>query len=310
MGKIIISLFPHNTQYIDFKFFLLEQSTFFIVVIAFALLLFGIVFTHFYKRFAVVARAKKQKLSPVNSKKKIARKNTFDFIKTKENFEYKFIWSNEFLGIKTKETYYIIKFLSVSVCLLLSFEIYLVYVMSFVQLVLLTLVGVVLGWKAIDFILWQEKKSREKSIKENMPMLLISFDNYAKSGLVFDDILTIVPQFISGPLQKEFVRFSVSYMVSKDFEKCIKEFSKRLGCDEGEEIELKLRQIYYSGIYEDMLTNEKELIERKVINDIKKESGMFELYMALAMCLMLVNIFILSIIPLMTIAQQNLAGIM
>lgn len=307
----IINLFPKNTDYLDFSFFMIEKATLFLILVSIAIILFTIIAVHFIKKAVMVNRLKKHKIVPTSKKsKKQAKEATFDFIKTNEDFEYKFVWSNEFLGIKTKEIYYIAKFICLGVFLLFGFLYFILYSVTILQFVLIMLILGIVGWKGLDFLLWQERKDRVKSIKENMPMLLISFDNYSKAGLVFDDVLSIVPQFIYGPLQAEFVRFSVSYMVSKDFEKCLKEFSRRLGCDEGEEIELKLRQVYYSGIYEDMLTNEKELIEQKVINDIKKESGMYELYMAIAMCLMIINIFLLSVVPLITVAGDSFAMVM
>ena len=86
----------------------------------------------------------------------------------------------------------------------------------------------------------------------------------------------------------------------------MKEFTKRLGFIESEEIEIKMRQCYYSGIYDDVLTNEKELIEKKVINDIKKETEMYSLYLVFAMSLTIINIFLLVIMPLLGVAREGL----
>ena len=92
---------------------------------------------------------------------------------------------------------------------------------------------------------------------------MISFDNYTKAGLLFDDIIDTMFVMVIGDLIKELIRFNVSFSLSKDFEGSMKEFTKRLGFIESEEIEIKMRQCYYSGIYDDVLTNEKELIEKK-----------------------------------------------
>lgn len=307
----VVSFFPNESEFFNLKYFALGKASLFIIVFALLILIGAIIGWYYINRLIIITKVQNQKIQPIakRKKKKEAEKKTFDFIKTNQNFEYKFIWSNNILGIDNKEKYYTFKILSTGVLLLVGIEIIYLYELSIIEMLICTVFLLILGWKLIDIILWRERKDREQSIKENMPMLLISFDNYSKAGLFFDDVLQIVPQFLSGPLRKEFARFSVSYMVSKDFEKSLAEFSKRLGCDDGEEIELKLRQVYYSGVYEDMLTNEKELIEKKVINDLKKESGKYELYMAIAMCLMIINIFILTVIPLIGIASEGLMGI-
>lgn len=136
-------------------------------------------------------------------------------------------------------------------------------------------------------------------------MFLVSFDNYTKAGLLFEDILDIMPRLIHGDLQKELIRFNVSYSLSKDFEGCIKEFTKRLGVPEADELELKMRQCYYSGIYDDVLINEKELIERKIVNDMRKEAELYNLYLAISIGMLIVNIFVLIVLPIFNIASRN-----
>lgn len=243
----------------------------------------------------ITARGKKQKEYTLLSK---ILKN-FD----KEELQMRFIHSGGIMGITSVEIYFIYRVIFVVAGLILGVELYEPDNISF-SIFLIILLGA-MGYFMVDLFLYKGKKERTKSIKSQLPMFLMSFDNYTKAGLLFEDVLDIMPKLIKGDLKNELVRFNVSYSLSKDFEGCMKEFTKRLGVAETDEIELKMRQCYYSGIYDDLLTNEKEMIERKVINDMRKESQMYDLYTAFAMGLMVFNIFILVILPIFSIASRG-----
>lgn len=221
----------------------------------------------------------------------------------KEELELRFIHSGGIMGIKSVEIYFVYRIVFLILGLILGIELYQPH--DVILSIIILIVCGVLGWLMVDFILYQGKKEREKSIKSQLPMFLMSFDTYIKSGLLFEDVLDIMPKLIEGSFRDEIVRFNVSYSLSKDFEGAIKEFIKRLGVPEADEIELKLRQCYYSGIYDDVLINEKEMIERKVINDMKKESQMYGLYLAVATGLMVFNLFVLVIIPMFNVASEG-----
>lgn len=221
----------------------------------------------------------------------------------KEELELRFIHSGGIMGIKSVEIYFVYRIVFLILGLILGIELYQPH--DVILSIIILIVCGVLGWLMVDFILYQGKKEREKSIKSQLPMFLMSFDTYIKSGLLFEDVLDIMPKLIEGSFRDEIVRFNVSYSLSKDFEGAIKEFIKRLGVPEADEIELKLRQCYYSGIYDDVLINEKEMIERKVINDMKKESQMYGLYLAVATGLMMFNLFVLVIIPIFNVASEG-----
>lgn len=221
----------------------------------------------------------------------------------KEKLELRFIHSGGIMGIKSVEIYFVYRIVFLILGLILGIELYQPH--DVILSIIILIVCGVLGWLMVDFILYQGKKEREKSIKSQLPMFLMSFDTYIKSGLLFEDVLDIMPKLIEGSFRDEIVRFNVSYSLSKDFEGTIKEFIKRLGVPEADEIELKLRQCYYSGIYDDVLINEKEMIERKVINDMKKESQMYGLYLAVATGLMMFNLFVLVIIPIFNVASEG-----
>lgn len=221
----------------------------------------------------------------------------------KEELELRFIHSGGIMGIKSVEIYFVYRIVFLILGLILGIELYQPH--DVILSIIILIVCGVLGWLMVDFILYQGKKEREKSIKSQLPMFLMSFDTYIKSGLLFEDVLDIMPKLIEGSFRDEIVRFNVSYSLSKDFEGTIKDFIKRLGVPEADEIELKLRQCYYSGIYDDVLINEKEMIERKVINDMKKESQMYGLYLAVATGLMVFNLFVLVIIPIFNVASEG-----
>jgi Flp pilus assembly protein TadB len=236
-------------------------------------------------------------------------KREYSFIKKilksfdSDELQLRFLHSGGVMGITTVEIYFIYKVLFTVLGLILGLRLYQSNNVSFSIFLIVLLGG--LGYFLVDLILYKGKKDRTKSIKEQLPMFLVSFDNYTKAGLLFEDILDIMPKLIHGDLQKELIRFNVSYSLSKDFEGCIKEFTKRLGIVEADELELKMRQCYYSGIYDDVLTNEKELIERKIVNDMRKESQLYNLYLAIAIAMMIVNIFVLVVIPIFNIASRD-----
>jgi len=229
--------------------------------------------------------------------KKIAK--AFD----SEELQLRFLYSGNIMGITNIEIYFVYKILFTVAGLILGLELY--QPNKVLSSILFIILFGGLGYFLIDFILYKGKKKRTKSIKEQLPMFLMSFDNYTKAGLLFEDILDIMPKLISGSLQEELIRFNVSYSLSKDFEGCMKEFTKRLGVLEADELELKMRQCYYSGIYDDVLTNEKEMIEKKIVNDMRKESQTYDLYLAIAIAMLVVNIFVLIVMPLFNIANRN-----
>jgi len=47
------------------------------------------------------------------------------------------------------------------------------------------------------------------------------------------------------------------------------------------------------------------LIERKIVNDMRKESQLYNLYLAIAIAMMIVNIFVLVVIPIFNIASRD-----
>lgn len=175
--------------------------------------------------------------------------------------------------------------------------------------ILILVVITVLSFFIPDFLIKVSTNSRQKGIENQLPVFLVYFDTYNKAGLLFEDILDTITNVLTGELQKEVIRFNISYSMTKNFEESISEFMKRLGTPDVESIEIKLRQCYYSGIYDDVLTDEKEMIEKKVINDIKKQNKKYELYLAIAMVLLIINIFLLVLYPLMLILQSGMSGV-
>ena len=245
----------------------------------------------------------KQKNIMGEKTKKHALINKFLKHVDKEQLQLKLIHSGHVLGITNIEIYFVYRVIFVIAGLILGIELYSQNILY--SIIVIIFCGL-LGFLVMDLILYNGKKKRIKSIKEQIPAFLISFDNYTKAGLLFDDILDIIPNLVKNELQKELIRFNVNYSLSKDFEGSIKEFTKRLGFIESEELELKMRQCYYSGIYDDILTNEKELIEKKVINDMKKETQVYSLYLTIAMSLTIINIFILVVVPLLGAASEGM----
>lgn len=309
MGKTI-TFFHNYDKTVDFLSLTIEYRTFLIF------LLMGVVAIGlFFLSYVFVSRLIMEKrLREKNIKVRRKRKREYTLWKKflkhfdKEELELRFIHSGGILGIKTVEVYVIYRIVFVIVGLILGIELYQPH--DLILSIIILLGCGVLGWLVVDFILYQGKKDRIKSIKSQMPMFLMSFDNYIKAGLLFEDVLDIMPKLIHGSFRDEIVRFNMSYSLSKDFEGTLKEFIRRLGVPEADEIELKLRQCYYSGIYDDVLENEKEMIERKVINDMKKETQMYDLYLALAMGLMVFNLFILVIIPIFNVASEGYRAIL
>lgn len=222
----------------------------------------------------------------------------------KEKIELKLIHSGNIMGLNNVETYFVYRIIFTIVGLILGLFLY--NPLSILRSILVIICCGLLGFLTLDLILRKSKQKRIRSIKEQLPIFLISFDNYTKAGLLFDDIIDTMFVMVKGDLRKELIRFNVSYSLSKDFEGSMKEFTKRLGFIESEEIEIKMRQCYYSGIYDDVLTNEKELIEKKVINDMKKETEMYSLYLVFVMSLTIINVFLLVIMPLLGVAREGL----
>jgi len=304
MKENVISFFQEVDKTVNVFSWNIELRT--LLIMCLLILVMGCIFFLFFTFINRILM--EQRLMRKNIKVRRAKRE-YTFVKKilksfdSEKLQLRFLHSGNIMGISTVETYFVYKVLFTVLGLILGLRLYQPDSPSSSIFLIVLLGG--LGYYFVDFILYQGKRRRTKSIKEQLPMFLVSFDNYTKAGLLFEDILDIMPKLISGDLQKELIRFNVSYSLSKDFEGCIKEFTKRLGIVEADELELKMRQCYYSGIYDDVLTNEKEMIERKIINDMRKESQMYSLYLAIAIAMMIVNIFVLVVIPIFNIANTN-----
>lgn len=303
----ILSFFKDTSKTIDFHLFQIEFRTF--VIIACTLLSITLFFLmyNFINQIFIKNRLK-QKNIKTNKKKNnyfIMNKiiNSFD----KEKLNLKFIHSGHVLGIKTIEIYLFYRVLFTLAGFILGIELFNPDNLNLS--IILIIITTILGFFLTEIFLYIGKRKRVKDIENELPLFLSTFDNYTKAGLLFEDILDTIPKVLKGSLQKEIVRFNIAYSLSKDFEGTIKEFIERLGLPEAEEIELKMRQCYYSGIYDDVLTNEKEMIEKKVINDLRKETEMFDLYLGIAMGLMIVNIFLIVVLPLLTLASNGVSSI-
>lgn len=304
MNDNVISFFQDASKTINIFSLNIEWRTLIIMV-----LMVLVTACLFFLLYTFISRMLMEKRLMSKNIKVRKKKKDYSFVKKilksfdSDELQLRFLHSGGVMGITTVEIYFIYKVLFTVLGLILGLRLYQSDNIPLSIFTIILLGG--LGYFFVDFILYRGKKDRTKSIKEQMPMFLVSFDNYTKAGLLFEDILDIMPKLITGDLQKELVRFNISYSLSKDFEGCIKEFTKRLGIVEADEIELKMRQCYYSGIYDDVLTNEKEMIERKIINDMRKESQMYSLYLAIAIAMMIVNIFVLVVIPIFNIASTD-----
>ena len=304
MKENVISFFQEVDKTVNVFSWNIELRT--LLIMCLLILVMGCIFFLFFTFINRILM--EQRLMRKNIKVRRAKRE-YTFVKKilksfdSEKLQLRFLHSGNIMGISTVETYFVYKVLFTVLGLILGLRLYQPDSPSS-SIFLIVLFGG-LGYYLVDFILYQGKRRRTKSIKEQLPMFLVSFDNYTKAGLLFEDILDIMPKLISGDLQKELIRFNVSYSLSKDFEGCIKEFTKRLGIVEADELELKMRQCYYSGIYDDVLTNEKELIERKIVNDMRKESQLYNLYLAISIAMMIVNIFVLVVIPIFNIASRD-----
>lgn len=293
-------------RYIIGNKYILYPILFAIGVALFALIFFAT------KKISMYRRISMRKITPRNTKKKevIAegKQNTWlNYILSKidENrLELRLIHSGNVFGIKNVSKYLAFKAVFTVFGVILGLELFDTVNVSR-SLIVLCLLSV-LGFLFLDFAISQAIKDRETKINNQLPDFLLYFDNYNKSGLMFDDILSTISDILKGELKKEVIRFNVNYSMTKDFENSLKEFITRLGTLQADSVEVKLRQCFYSGIYDDVINDERELIEKKVINDMSKETKKFELYLALAMGLLVLNLFLWLIYPLMITLKDNM----
>lgn len=240
-------------------------------------------------------------------KRKEVRNTWFNFIINKykdDNLELKLIHSGNVFGIKDVSGYVLYKGIFAIAGIILGLELFdKHFIMRSLCILILT---TILGFSLLDFIIKQSTQSREKKINKQLPDFLLYFDNYNKAGLSFDDILSTISNILHGELKKEVIRFNINYSMTKDFENSLAEFIKRLGSSESDSVEVKLRQCFFSGIYEDVLSDEKEIIDKKVINDIAKETKQYEVYLAISMCLLVTNLFLWLVYPMLILIQENM----
>lgn len=258
-------------------------------------------------------RMSARKIAPRNTKKKtelktIAQKNTWlNYFLSKideDRLELKLIHCGNILGMKNVSNYLAFKAVFTLFGVALGIELFDITNIETSTVVLVALS--IIGFMFVDITITQATKDRETKINNQLPDFLLYFDNYYRSGLHFDDILSTISEILKGELKKEVIRFNVNYSMTKDFENSLKEFIKRLGTSQADSIEVKLRQCFFSGIYDDVINDERELIDKKVINDMSKETKTYELYLALAMALLVCNLFLWLIYPLLITIKQNM----
>lgn len=282
-------------------------------IIVFLILLFFIVFMT-YQKVSMEKRIRDRRVKPrkTNYSTKANPTNTWlNYLGgklDKDYLELKLIHSSNPLGIKNISQYILFKCLFTVLGIIMGLQLY--NKDSIQQSIIFIIITTVVGFFFLDYLIKSETKSRAKKINSQLPIFLLEFDTYNKAGFLFEDILPIVIEVLDGELKKEVIRFNVQYSMTKNFEESLRMFSQRLGINEVDSLEIKLRQCYYDGIYDNLISEEKEMIEKKVLNDMAQESKRFELYLAIAMGLLVLNLFLILIHPLTKMVMANMGGIM
>lgn len=290
-----------NLNIITFLLFLILSITFFIVLYL------------MFRKISIDKRIRERKIIPRKISKPIKKNNSntwMNFILSKIDKEYlelKLIHAGNPIGISDVPTYIIMKSLFTATGLIMGVQLY--NPESISKSIIFFLMSSIIGFFFVDFLIKQSTKTRVTKINSQLPNFLIYFDNYNKAGLMFEDILSTTIDILSGELKKEVIRFNVNYSMTKDFQSSLEEFTKRLGSADSDSLEIKLRQCYYSGVYDDVISDEKEMIDKKIVNDIAKQTKQFDLYLAIAMGLLLFNLFLWLIYPLMLMVTTDMSGI-
>lgn len=279
-----------------------------LIITFFTLVFFG------YQNLAIEKRIRDRKIKPRKSVKpsmEQENKNTWlNYFANKLDKEYldlKLIHSGYPLGIRDTSKYILIKLLFTISGTIMGLELFDKNAVE--KSIFIILITSIIGFFFVDFLIDQSKKSRVNKINNQLPVFLVYFDTYNKAGFLFEDTLSTVIDVLQGELKKEVIRFNVQYSMTKNFEESLKEFIRRLGTDEADSIEIKLRQCYFTGYYDDVVSDEKELIEKKILNDIANQTKKFELYLAISMGLLVFNMFLILIYPLSIMINSNLGTI-
>lgn len=295
---------------LNLEFFGIKITSVLLIIIL-TLIFFMILFL-LVKKLSIEKRIRDRKISPrkVSKNELQKHKNTwFNNIISKLDREYiemKLIHAGNPLGLSDIPTYIILKALFTFTGIIIGLQLYSNDYVS--RSVFIFIFSCILGFFLVDIFINQSTKSRVSKINSQLPNFLVYFDNYNKAGLMFEDILSTTIDILEGELKKEVIRFNVNYSMTKDFELSLREFTKRLGSADSDSLEIKLRQCYYSGVYDDVISDEKEMIDKKIVNDIAKQTKQFDLYLAIAMGLLLFNLFLWLIYPLMIMVTRDMGG--
>lgn len=268
-----------------------------------------------YEKISMNKRIKDRKITPrkvsnsdfTNNQHYNTWLNFFMSKLDKERIEISLIHAGNPLNMKTSLNYVVYKFIFTIGGIILGLELY--NGKNITQSIILLTITAIIGFFITDYIVSKGKKSRIEQINGQLPLFLVYFDTYNKAGLLFEDILSTVKDALKGELKKEVIRFDVSYSMTKDFEGSLKSFINRLGTPDADSLEIKLRQCYFSGVYDNVLSDEQEMIEKKILNDMAKQTKKFELYLAIGMALLLLNLFLILIYPLSSIASGSMTNL-
>lgn len=271
-------------------------------------ILFVSIFTIIYfavKNYYIDSMLKKHKLTQKKQQNFWAKIN--DMLGDRKSIiEEKIIFGGNAFGISDIQTYLAFKISFTLGAFILSIQL---HGKNFIQNLFLTVILTIIGFYIPEFMLSYGRRKRRKEIRDQIPLFLVTVDSFFKAGFTFQDILWSMQSMFYGQMAKEVSRLYTRYTMSNNFEESVREFCERLDIPEKNDIELKLRQVFYTGVFDDLLTNEQELIEKKVVNDLRKETEMFDLYISLCLGLLLLNIFIIVVLPLMSALSKSFSGL-
>lgn len=282
-------------------------NSFYILLLT-VLLLFLSIFILVYfalKNYYIDSMLKKHRLTQKKQQNLWVKIN--DILGDKRSIiEEKIIFGGNAFGISDVQTYLIFKIAFTVGAFVLSLQL---YGQNFLQNIFFTALLTIIGFYIPDLMLAYGRRKRKKEIRDQVPLFLVTVDSFFKAGFNFHDILWSMQGMFYGHMAKEVSRLYTRYTMSNNFEESVKEFCDRLDIPEKNDIELKLRQVFYTGVFDDLLTNEQELIEKKVVNDLRKETEVFDLYISLCFGLLLLNIFIIVVLPLMSALSKNFSSL-
>lgn len=162
-----------------------------------------------------------------------------------------------------------------------------------------------LGFLAVDILIWAKKKKREEEILKELPFMITKIARSTANGVPIREVLMVLSSRLQGPLGEEVSRLSAHYNIDGNLSRCLPVFTKRIGMEDVDNMSMAMIQAEQSGKMRAILEKQAEILKRregfKSFKSTKNRSN----FLPLTTVGMVICIFLLVAVPMFLVVATN-----